>query len=85
MPCVVGLGRLSGSAIGSHFADLVTSERGVVGWQRRSALSQSRALFSCVQITLDEPVPGTSAEDPSPVPSTADPSQVPPTEDVTEE
>ena len=48
----VGLGRLSGSAIGSNFTDFVTSLRGVGGCQRQSALSQSRASFSCVQITL---------------------------------
>ena len=44
----VSLGRLSGSALGSNFADLLTSERGVGGWQHRSALSQSRACCSCV-------------------------------------
>ena len=48
----VSLGRLSGSALGSNLADLLMSELGVGGWQHRSALSQSRALFLCVQITL---------------------------------
>ena len=42
----MGLGRLSDLATDSNFTDLMTSECGVGGWQHRSALSQSRALFS---------------------------------------